>query len=210
MARASMRSRGWIERMNSGVRRWLFRPKTLAPVILAAAFFALCIFLAFWYPRPFWMITDNETLGIADALNMAYRLADRQMYEANGMSYHPGVTFYVMSWLALALAGYPVASASNFFNTVMAHIEDYHRIILCLAALVGAAGVYVFARTARNLVPAGVVVIGLLVWLVSTPATLTMFMSPGFDSFAIVVNALFLAVMVPLAYEEEIDLGILV
>jgi hypothetical protein len=157
------------------------------------------------------MVTDNETLGLADALNMAYRLADRQMYEAVGMGYHPAVPFYLMSWLALAIAGYPVASGElNFFNTVIAHVEDYHRAIICLSALAGAAGVYVFARVACRLVPVGVTAAGLLVWLVSTPATLLMFMSPGMESFAILINGLFLAVMVPLAYEENIDPGILV
>jgi hypothetical protein len=157
------------------------------------------------------MVTDYETLGLADALNMAYRLADRQMYEAVGMSYHPGVPFYLMSWLALALTGYPVASRDlNFFHTVLEHVEDYHRMILCLAALVGAAGVYVFARAARSLVPVGVTATGLSIWLVSTPATLLTFMSPGIDSFAIIINGLFLAVMVPLAYEEGIDTRILV
>jgi hypothetical protein len=180
------------------------------PLALAVVFFLISIFLALSYPSSLWTATDNETLGLADALNMAYRLADRQMYEAVGMAYHPGVTFYLMSWLALALIGYPVASEPNFFDTVIAHAEDYHRMILCLAALAGAAGVYVFARTARNLVPVGIIVVGLAIWLISTPATLQMFMFPGFDSFAIIINALFLAVMVSLAYEDEIDPSILV
>jgi hypothetical protein len=107
--------------------------------------------------------------------------------------------------LALALTGYPVASGENFFSTVLGHVEDYHRMILYLGAFVGAAGVYVFARAARNLVPVGVTAAGLTLWLVSTPATLQSFMSVGMDSFAILINGLFLAVLVPLAYEEDID-----
>jgi hypothetical protein len=107
----------------------------LWPLALAVVFFLICTLLALAYPSSFWMVTDYEPLGLADALNMAYRLADRQMYEAVGMSYHPGVTFYLMSWLALALAGYPVASGADFFSTVLAHVEDYHRIILILGAL---------------------------------------------------------------------------
>jgi hypothetical protein len=180
-------------------------------LISAVVFFSIPILLAFSYPSSFWMVTDNEPHGLANALNMAYRLADLQMYQADGMAYHPGVTFYLMSWVALALTGYPVASGGpNFFNTVIAHVEDYHRTILCLAALVGAAGAYVFARAARNLVPVGVTIIALLIWLISTPATLQMFMSPGIDSFAILLNSLFLAVMVPLAYEKNIDPRIVV
>jgi hypothetical protein len=156
------------------------------------------------------MVTDYEPLGLADALNMAYRLADRQMYEAVGMAYHPGVTFYLLSWLALALTGYPIASGENFFSTVLGHVEDYHRMILILGAFVGAAGVYVFARAARNLAPVGVTAVGVALWLASTPATLQMFMSVGMDVFALLINGLFLAVMVRLAYEKDIDPSIAV
>jgi hypothetical protein len=166
--------------------------------------------LAFSYPSSFWMVTDYEPLGLADALNMAYRLADRQMYEAVGMAYHPGATFYLLSWLALALTGYPIASGDNFFSTVLGHVEDYHRMISILGALVGAAGVYVFATAARKLAPISVAAAGVALWLVSTPATLLLFMSVGMDCFAIFINGLFLAVLVPLAYEEEIDPSIAV
>jgi hypothetical protein len=92
----------------------------------------------------------------------------------------------------------------------MDHVEDFHRMMICLGALTGAVGVYVFARAAQRLVPVGVTAIGLLVWLFSTPATLLMFMSPGIESFAIIINGLFFAVMVPLAYEEKVDPSIVV
>jgi hypothetical protein len=192
--------------MNSSFRRSFFWP-----LALAAVFFSIPVLLAFSYPISFWMGTDYETLGLANALNMAYRLGDRQMYEAVGMAYHPGVPFYLMSWLALALAGYPVASGEiNFFDTVLDHVEDFHRVMIWLGALTGAVGVYVFARTAHKLVPVSVTATGLLVWLFSTPATLLMFMSPGIESFAILINGLFFAVMVPLAYEEKVDPSIVV
>ena len=186
------------------------RKGALWPLAFAVVFFSIPTLLAVSYPSSFWMVTDYEPLGLADALNMAYRLADRQMYDANGMAYHPGVTFYLLSWLALALTGYPIASGENFFSTVLAHVEDYHRMILHLGALVGAAGVYVFARAARQLVPVGVTATGLALWLVSTSATLQMFMSVGMDAFAMLINGLFLAVLVPLAYEEDIDPSIVV
>jgi hypothetical protein len=70
------------------------------PLVLAIGFFSICMLLTFSYPSSFWIVTDYEPLGLADALNMAYRLADRQMYEAVGMAYHPGVTLYLLSWLA--------------------------------------------------------------------------------------------------------------
>src|SRR5260370_6827723 len=144
------------------------RKGALWPLAFAVVFFSIPTLLAVSYPSSFWMVTDYEPLGLADALNMAYRLADRQMYDANGMAYHPGVTFYLLSWLALALIGYPLSSGDNSFSTVLAHVEDYHRMILHLGALVGAAGVYVFAPAARQLVPAGVPAPALALCLLST------------------------------------------
>ena len=185
--------------MDAGLQR--FRPW---PFVFAALFFLIPLWLFYSYPSSFWAGTDYQPLGLADALNLAYRIADREMYFARGLADHPGVPFYLMSWLALALAGYPVASADpGFFDRVIEHIEDYHQITIWLGALTGAAGVYVFARAARNLVPAGVVAIGLLTWLASTPATLFMFASPSVDSFAIVINGLFFAVLVKTAHDPD-------
>ncbi len=41
------------------------------PLALAVVFFSVCMLLAFSYPTSFWMVTDYEPLGLADALNMA-------------------------------------------------------------------------------------------------------------------------------------------
>src|SRR6202022_3591667 len=109
------------------------------PLALAGVFFAISMLLAVSYPSSFWMITDYQPHGLANALNMAYRLADRQMYLAGGLAYHPGVPFYLMSWLALAVTGYPVATGGpDFFNTVIEHVDEYHQASLFLVALVGA------------------------------------------------------------------------
>ena len=91
-----------------------------------------------------------------------------------------------MSWVALALAGFPTATSDpGFFATVIANVERFHQNAIWLAALVGAIGIYVLARTAQKLVPTGVVALALIVWLVSTPAVLLMFLSPSIDSFGI-------------------------
>ncbi len=180
-------------------RVWLW------PCVLAVLFFPIPLWLFYGYPSSFWAATDYQTLGLSDALNMAYRLADRQMYFARGMINHPGVPFYFMNWLALALTGFPVASADpGFLDRVIAHIEEFYRITAWLVALVGAAGVCVFVRATRSLVPVGVAVIGLLIWLTSTPATLFTFTSPSIDSFAILINALFFAVLVRIAHDRDL------
>ena len=174
------------------------------PLFLAIAFFLIPVLAAVSYPISFWLGTDYETLGLADALNLAYRLADWKMYPANGMAYHPGVPFYLLSWLALALAGHPVASAdSGFYAAVLADVENYHQITIWVNALAGAIGVYIFARAARKLVPLGVVVAGLGLWLFSTPATLLTFVSPSIDSFAILINGLFLVVLIRIAFDRD-------
>jgi hypothetical protein len=187
--------------MKFGERRLL-----LWPFILAVVFFCLPVVLFFVYPVGFWNSTDNEPLGLANALNLAYRLADFRLYPAPGMMDHPGVQFYLMSWLALAFTGYPVAVAGqDFFRAVIDHVEDYHRAIVFIAAFVGAAGVYIFARTALKLIPIGTTAAALLIWLVSTPATILFFMSSGFESVAILVNSLFMVILARLAFDREID-----
>ena len=179
----------------------------LWPLVLAAVLFLVPVGLFFAYPVGFWSSTDNEPLGLANALNLAYRLSDFRMYPAIGLTNHPGVQFYLMSWLALAISGHPVVPAAqeHFFRDVIDHVEDYHLAIVCIAAFVGAAGVYIFARTALKLVPIGAVAVALLVWLVSTPATILFFMSSGFESVAILINSLFLVILVRLAFGREID-----
>ena len=44
------------------------RGGVLWPLALAVIFFSIPVLLALQYPSSFWMGTDNETLGLADAL----------------------------------------------------------------------------------------------------------------------------------------------
>jgi hypothetical protein len=179
----------------------------------AAGFFLIPVGFFLAHPFGFWSSGgDNEPLGLANALNLAYRLADLRMYPAIGLTNHPGIQFYLMSWLALAFSGHPIplAGQEHFFHDVIDHVEDYHRAIVGIGALVGAAGVYVFARAALKLVPVGVIAAGLLLWLVSTPATILYFMSPGFESVAILLNGLFLLILVRLAFDRELNGAVIV
>lgn len=113
--------------------------------------------------------------------------------------------------LALAVSGYPFASkAPVFFNAVIDHVEHFHRAAVWVAALVGGAGVYIFARTARNLVPVGVIAIGLLAWLTSTPATLLMFTTPSIESFAMLINGLFFYALVRIGHDRDFSRAVTV
>jgi hypothetical protein len=130
--------------MKFALPRILCRPSTLA-----IAFIPIPLILALSYPASFWGLTDYEPHSLANALNLSYRLADLKMYKAMGMSNHPGVPFYFMSWLALALTGHPFGSDGvTLFNTMVDHIETFHLMMIFLAGLVGAAGIFIFARTA--------------------------------------------------------------
>jgi hypothetical protein len=181
------------------------------PLAFAILFIAIPPSLFYSHPSSFWANTDYEPLGLGDALNLAYRIADFRIYPSVGMADHPGVPFYFMSWLALALAGYPVASRGpGFFGAVIDHVEDYHQASVWLGALVGAAGVYILARTARPLAPVGVVAIGLLAWLSSTPATLLMFTTPSIESFAILVNGLFFYGLLRIALDRDFSRSVTV
>src|SRR5262249_35243675 len=144
--------------------------------------------------------------GLGNALNLAYRLADLRMYSAIGMSDHPGVLFYLMSWFALALSGLPVAyRGEGFLEAVLGRLGEYQAINIWLAAVAGAAGIFIFPREARKLVPLWVVAIGLLLWLASTPWTLISFVSPANESFGMLINALFFCALVRVANDEAIS-----
>src|SRR5437016_4899223 len=160
-----------------GLRSWSIGVAVLFLLVAPALFH--------FYPSSFWGATDYQPLSLGDALNMAYRVADFHIYRARGLEDHPGIRFYFMSWLALALTGEPVGWAQpEFFAAVIEHVETFHLVTIWLGALVGAVGIYIFMRTVLPLVPVGVAVTGLIVWLFSTPATLLMFLSPSIDSFA--------------------------
>ena len=187
--------------MKSALLKFLSRPSSLA-----IAFMPIPLILALLYPASFWAMTDYEPHSLANALNMAYRLADLKMYTPLGMSYHPGVPFYLMSWLALALTGYPLGSNDiGMFNALVDHIRTFQLTMIGLAGVVGAAGIHLFARSAQAVVPPAVTIAGLALWLFSLPATMFTYVSPGMESFALLINALFFAVLVKIAYQQEVD-----
>ena len=192
--------------MKFALPKFLCRPSTLG-----IAFIPIPLILALFYPASFWAISDYQPHSLADALNMAYRLADLKMYTPMGMSYHPGGPFYLMSWLALALIGHPLGSDGiGLFNALADHIETFQLMMIFLAGIAGAAGIFVFARSAQKLVPADVTISGLALWLFSLPATILTFVSPGIESFALLINGLFFAVLARLAYEPTVGKRIVI
>lgn len=176
----------------------------LWPLASGLIFLAIPLILFAAYPYSFWVSYDYQPLGLADALNLAYRIGDHQLYAAAGMAGHPGVPFYLMNWLALALTGYPVATKGDgFFDAVISHIDLYHTLTIWLAASTGAIAVFLYVWVARFLAPLGVIALGLLIWLASTPATLQAFLFPSIDAFALLINGLFFVTLMGVAYDRN-------
>lgn len=175
----------------------------LLPSLFALPFIAVPPLLFHFYPIPFWTAGEPEMLGLADALNLAYRLADLKMYSALIMGGHPGVPFYFMSWLALALTGFPIATGDGFFAAVLGRLVEYQTMNIWLAAIAGASGIFVFTHQARKLVPAWVVACGLLLWLSTSPWSLLSFLSPMNETFGMLINALFFLALVRIADDEK-------
>ncbi len=181
-------------------------PRWLIPSVFALLFVAVPPLLFRFYPIPFWTAGEAELIGLGDALNLAYRIADIRMYSAIGMWDHPGVPFYFMSWLALAFSGLPVASSGDgFLNAVFGRLGEYQMMNIWLAAIAGAAGIFIFTREARKLVPLWVIAAGLLTWIASTPWTLIAFVSPSNESFGLLINALFFCALVRVVNDERIS-----
>ena len=192
--------------MNLDLRRLLSRP-----FVLAVLFFPIPVILFRLYPSSFWATDDYQPLGLANALNLAYRLGDLTMYPARGLTGHPGVPFYFTSWISLALSGYPLAPKEpGFLDTVIENVEQFHLLTVWLAAATGAGGIYIFVRASRGLAPVEVIAAALLIWLASTPATLLSFVSPSIDTFAIIINALSFAVLLRLANDPNVSPGTVV
>jgi hypothetical protein len=168
----------------------------LVPAGCAMALVIVVAVLAIRYPASIWSMTDYELDSLSNAINLAYRLGDFRFYPAPSLENHPGVPHYFLSWIALALAGYPFATSGlAFFHGVLDHVERFHFIMMALSALTAAAGIFLLMRAALKIAPVGVVVIGILLWFGSTPYSLLSFLILSIDCLGPVLSALFLMVL---------------
>jgi hypothetical protein len=160
------------------------------------------------YPTSIWAMTDYDMDSLSNAINMAYRLADLRLYAAPSLGNHPGVPYYLLSWLGLAIAGYPLATPDlTFFNGVIAHAERFRIIMIALSGLAGACGIFAFIRGTQKVVPLSVTMLALLLWLGSTPASLTSFLLLSIDSLGPALNAAFLFVLWRLANKPRFEVS---
>jgi hypothetical protein len=177
----------------------------LVPATCAAALVLVVATLAFRHPASIWSMTDYEMDSLSGAINLAYRLGDFRFYPAESLENHPGVPHYILSWIALALAGFPFATSQlGFFRDVLQHVERFHFIMMALSALTGAAGLYLLMRAAQKIAPVGVALIGILLWFGSTPYSLLSFMTLSIDCLGPILSALFLMLLWRIANEPRL------
>jgi hypothetical protein len=86
------------------------RTRSFVPGACGIALVVVVAIFACRYPASIWSMTDYELDSLSGALNFAYRLGDLRFYPAPSMEKHPAVPHYVLSWIGLALSGFPIAS----------------------------------------------------------------------------------------------------
>lgn len=188
------------------LRRSQKRDDLLAPVACGIALVAAVAALALRYPASIWSVSDYGLDSLSGALNLAYRLGDVRFYPAPSMENHPGVPHYLLSWIGLALAGFPRATSNlGFFNDVLDHVERFHAIMIALSALTAAAGVVLFMRAASGIVPLSVSLLAVLLGFVSTPHSLLTLLWLSVDAFGLILSALFVIVLWRMAREPRLQ-----
>ena len=151
-------------------------------------------------------MSDYGLDSLSGALNLAYRLGDVRFYPAPSMENHPGVPQYLLSWIGLALAGFPRATSNlGFFSAVLDHVERFHAILIALSALTAAAGVVLLMRAASGIVPLGVSLVAVLLGFVSTPHSLLSLLWLSIDAFGLILSALFVMVLWRVAHEPRLQ-----
>jgi len=182
------------------------RGRLVAPALCAILLVLAVLGFALRYPASIWSMTDYELDSLSGAINLAYRLGDLRFYPAPSMDKHPGVPHYLLSWIALAFAGFPRATSGlEFFRNVLDHVERFHFIMIVLSALTGAAGIFLLMRGASRIVPVAVAAIGVLLWFGSTPYSLLSLLTLSIDSFGLALNALFVMVLWRVASEPRLE-----
>jgi hypothetical protein len=182
------------------------RTSCFVPGACGIALIVVVAIFACRYPASIWSMTDYELDSLSGALNFAYRLGDLRFYPAPSMEKHPAVPHYLLSWVGLALAGFPIASSGlEFFRSVLDHVERFHFVMIALSALAGAIGVTLFMREASKIAPIGVTAVAVALWLVSTPYSLMSLLSLTVDCFGLMLTAAFVTILWRMASERELE-----
>ena len=178
------------------------RTAVLVAVVLAA-FLAV---ITFSLRGSFWSSQDYGMLSLSHAIHLEWRLSHGESFPAPGLAGHPGIPFYFASWLAVALV-VPSFSVAGFdrFSEIIANAEPIYVANQVIAITLVALSSYAFVRVATRVVPIGVALAALGLWLGSTYQAILTSTSLSIETFALPLNVLFLWILLRLAASPKIS-----
>ena len=175
-------------------------------VVVAVVLAAFLAAMTFSLRGSFWTSHDYGMLSLSHAIHLEWRLSHRELFPAAGLAGHPGIPFYFASWLAVALV-VPSFSAAGFdrFSEIIANAEAIYVANQAIAITVVALSSYAFVRIATRVVPIGVALAALGLWLGSTYQAILTSTSLSIETFALPLNVLFLWILLRLAASPKIS-----
>jgi hypothetical protein len=139
----------------------------------------------------FWISDDYAMLSMAHAINLEWRLNDSVCYPAPSLAGHPGVPFYIASWLAMKFS-FPISSTGfETFSEIVMHAEDFFLVTQKLAIILGGAGIFLFLLIAVRFVPFSIALLAIIAWMTISSQSLLTILSLSNDSFALLINTAF-------------------
>lgn len=145
-------------------------------------------------------------LSLSHAIHLEWRLSHWESNPAPGLAGHPGIPFYFASWLAIALV-VPSFSVAGFdrFSEIVANAESIYVANQAIAIVLVALSSYAYVRVATRVAPLGVILAALGLWLGSTYQAILTSTSLSIETFALLLNVLFLWILLRLAASPRIS-----
>ena len=145
-------------------------------------------------------------LSLSHALNLEARLADRTYYPAPSLAGHPGVPFYLTSWLALKASVPSTADVADRLSQVFDNAEAFFLATEGMAIAIGAASIFSFVMVGGRLANPLVCLLGLGLWVASSHQSLLTVLSLQNETFALALNVVFIAVVYRVARSDRLRL----
>jgi hypothetical protein len=179
-----------------------FDPAIISVLLLCLAGFLLSIVILF--PADIWADNDYAREILANACNASARLADRVLYPALMMGYHPGVPVYLLSGLiSLVAMGGKVGSDLAFFDQLIDRAGFIYAGSKLAVVTITVGSVALFIAWTRRLAPLWVIIVGLALWFTSAPAVLIQSVLLATETFGLLLNGMLVACTMLLVSEPR-------
>lgn len=181
-------------------------PTRRIAIVTAVALAAFLALLTFSLRGSFWTSQDYGMLSISHAIHLEWRLSHGESFPAPGLAGHPGIPFYLASWLAVFLV-VPSFSGAGYerFSEIMANIETIYLANQAIAIALIAVSTYAFIRVTARVASAGVILVALGLWLGSSYQAILTSTALSIETFALPLNILFLWILLRLATHPRIS-----